>query len=73
MKPILSILLSSAVATTLVAAEPKKLPEDLTEVTQPASDAHRIEVSVTPDAINLPRSVDGGKAAFVVTNGSQKG
>lgn len=72
MKTIVSVLLAGAVATALVSAAPAKLPEGVTEVSQPASDAHRIEVSVTPDAIDLPKSVDGGKAAFVVKNTSNE-
>ena len=39
---------------------------------QAASDAHQIKVTVTADGIQIPKSIDGGKTAFLVRNASQE-
>jgi hypothetical protein len=51
----------------------KKAANAVVESVRPDPDAHRVEVKVTSNALDMPKSVPAGKTAFVVTNtGTEK-
>jgi iron uptake system EfeUOB component EfeO/EfeM len=53
--------------------ETKKAANAVVEAVTPDPDAHRVDVKVTADRIDMPKSIPAGKTAFVVTNtGNEK-
>ena len=50
----------------------KKVAHKIKETVTPDPDAHRVEVKLTADRIDMDKSVPAGKTAFVVTNNSNE-
>ena len=50
----------------------KKVVHKITETVTPDVDAHRVEVKLTANRIDMDKSVPAGKTAFVVTNNSNE-
>jgi hypothetical protein len=46
----------------------EKVANKIVETVAPDADAHRVEVKLGPDSIDMPKSIPDGKIAFVVTN-----
>jgi uncharacterized cupredoxin-like copper-binding protein len=51
-----------------VADTTRKAAESVTEAVTPDADARKVEVTLTEHKINMPKSLEAGKTAFVVTN-----
>ena len=55
-------------AAETVAHGAKKAVDEVTDAVTPDSDAHRVDVTVTEDRIDMPTTLKPGKTAFVVKN-----
>jgi hypothetical protein len=55
-------------AAKTVAHGVKKAVEKVEDVLTPEADAHRVEVTVTDDKVDMPASLRPGKTAFVIKN-----
>lgn len=55
-----------------VADATKKATETVVDAVTPDSDANKVNVTVTEDSIDMPKSVESGKTAFVVKNSGKE-
>ena len=56
-----------------IADSTRKAAEKVTDAVTPDADARKIEVKLTEHQISMPKSIESGKTAFVVTNsGTEK-
>jgi iron uptake system EfeUOB component EfeO/EfeM len=59
-------------AGSAVAKTTKKAAEAVVDAVTPDADATKVNVNVTEDSIDMPKSVDAGKTAFVVKNSGKE-
>jgi iron uptake system EfeUOB component EfeO/EfeM len=55
-----------------VAEETKKATDAVVDAVTPDSDANKVNVTVSEDSIDMPKSVESGKTAFVVKNSGKE-
>ena len=55
-----------------VADTTRKAAESATDALTPDKDARKVEVTLTEDKISMPKSLNSGKTAFVVTNSGKE-
>src|ERR1043166_6302448 len=59
-------------AAHTVAKKTKQAAEAVVDAVTPDADATKVNVTVTEDSIDMPKSVDAGKTAFVVKNSGKE-